>query len=250
MENIAKTYKFDRGLINTHLASRHPVHKGKDSYWVRLVEGESLKEKEQSEFAKPYRFFVDGEFMTVENYNEQEFLESRKDFGVRIVEFDKQAEYKKDRDSFNALVDLWVNIRQLEETDKRGLGYRLFGKSALSMDVNELQLDINSYANSNPEKVAEMLSEANDTDYAIIGLAMAMEVIEEAEAGSKVRFVETGELVTSVARGQVPIDAVAELFKTNEGRELKRRIYQLLQPQVADEVVEKAASKRATNTAK
>lgn len=254
MENtVSKTYKFDHSLINTHLNPRYPVHKGAESYWIRLVEGESLKEKEQSEFAKPYRLFISHEFMTIDNYNEQQYLEGRKDYGTRIQEYDKASEYKKDREQFNSLVDIWIKVRQLEETERRGLGYRLFGKPALSMSSAELENNIQAFVNTNAELVNKYLEEKQDTDYAVIGLAMSMEVITEAKAGSEVWFAETSEVITTVRSGQKPIDAVAEIFKTNEGKELKRRIYQMLQPEIVEEVVEVKktnATKNTTNATK
>ncbi|MGK6342853.1 hypothetical protein ACMGDK_11475 [Chryseobacterium sp. DT-3] len=228
--------RFDKQLVKTHINPKHIVTVDNKRVVYRLAKGEPLAEKEQSEHAEPYRLYISSQEMIFDDNNEVEFLKSKPYFGSLITEYDPSAEHKKNNEIFNLTVDTFVKVRALEESEMRGIGYRLFGIDALKIDLKDLENRIQTKVNEDPEKVSKMLDEKNDTEYALIGLAMAKDIIHESDAGNTVRFTDTEELITSVAQHQNPIDSVAELFKSSEGREIKKRIYQKLQPSVVDDI--------------
>lgn len=239
-DTTSKTYKFSRELFFTYLSPRHLANKDGKRFYARLAKGEdSIVEKEQSEFAKPYRIYVDGEYKTITDKLEQEFLESSPSFGRDIMEYNPAAESQKRWEEIDYTTDVIVKVKTLDATEARGLGYRLFGRSALSENLTTLKAMLVSEVNEDAKKVDEILEEKSETDFALIGLAMAKDVISEAEFGTKVVFTDTNEVITNVRKGERPIDALADLFASKEGRELKAVIYQKLQPKVVDEITEK-----------
>lgn len=247
-----KTYKIDQSLWFTWLK---PTYEGKTESGKkvikRLAKGEeSLVMKEQSEFAKPYRLYMDGEYFATNDLLEQEWIENNPKYGTKITHYDPAKIHKDNVKALTFAAEVMGKIFKLEETEKRGVGYRIYGSSALSNDTNELTGMLVASANEDPEKVNTILDEKNETDFALIGVAMAKEIIKEEEFGNKVVFSDTGELITSVRKDERPIDALVDLFKTNEGRELKKIIFQKLRPVVVDEITDEAPKAKAAPKAK
>lgn len=242
-----KTYKIDQSLWFTWLKPTYEAKTESGKKVIkRLAKGEeSLVMKEQSEFAKPYRLYMDGEYFATGDVLEQEWIENHPDYGDKITHYDPAKIHKDNVKALTFAAEVMGKIFKLEETEKRGVGYRIYGSSALSNDTNELTGMLVASANEDPEKVNTILDEKNETDFALIGVAMAKEIIKEEEFGNKVVFSDTGELITSVRKDERPIDALVDLFKTNEGRELKKIIFQKLRPVVVDEVTEEPSKAKA-----
>lgn len=247
-----KTYKIDQSLWFTWLK---PTYEGKTESGKkvikRLAKGEeSLVMKEQSEFAKPYRLYMDGEYFATGDVLEQEWIENHPDYGNKITHYNPAEIHENNVKQIEFAYKVVGRVIELDETEKRGVGYRLYGSSAISEDKNKLSGMLISSANEDPEAMDKILDEKTETDFALIGVAMAKEVIKEEEFGAKVVFSDTGELITSVRKEERPIDALADLFKTNEGRELKKIIFQKLRPVVVDEITDEAPKAKAAPKAK
>lgn len=243
----SKTYKFDSSLHWTYLNPRYLAKNEKGGrYYARLAKGEdTLVEKDQSEFAEPYRLFVDGELKTITDKTEQEWIENHPDFKKRITSYDPAKIHKQNIDAMVGTSKTMQRVFELQEYELRGVGYRKFGRNALEQDINELKGMFVAFANEDYEALDKLLDEKTETDFALVGVAMARDIIYEAKGGNEVRFKDTDEVITPVRANERPIDAMASFLQTGAGKEIKKIIFQKLQPIVVDEIVEKKTTTKA-----
>lgn len=253
-ESVNKTYKFDRSLWNTYLNPRYMTKnpEGKKQY-AKLASGEdTLYEKEQSEFAKSYRIAINGEFYSTDDVLEQEWLEKHPKFGTKITVYNPAKVHEDHMKVIKGTSQTIQALLALEESELRGLGYRIYGRSALSQDSNELKAMLIASANEDYEAIDKILNEKIENDFALIGVAMAKEIIYEARGGNEVKFKDTDEVIVTVRANERPIDALASFLQTGQGKEIKKIIFQKLSPVVVDEIVENQAeeTKKAGRPAK
>lgn len=243
----AKTYKFDSSLHWTYLNPRYLAKNEKGGrYYARLAKGEdTLVEKDQSEFAEPYRLFVDGELKTITDKTEQEWIENHPDFKKRITSYDPAQTHTDNLNLMIGTSNTMQRIFALGESEIRGVGYRKFGTKALSQNINELKGMFVALANEDYQALDALLDEETETDFALVGIAMAKDIIYEAKGGNEVRFVDTDEVITPVRANERPIDAMASFLQTGAGKEIKKIIFQKLQPIVVEEIVEKKTTTKA-----
>lgn len=243
----SKTYKFDSSLHWTYLNPRYLAKNEKGGrYYARLAKGEdTLVEKDQSEFAEPYRLFVDGELKTITDPIEQMWIEGHPDFNKRIIEYNPTKIHKDNIDKMIGTSKTMQRVFNLGESELRGVGYRKFGTKALSQDINELKAMFVAFADEDYQALDSLLDEQTETDFALVGIAMAKDIIYEAKGGNEVRFVDTDEVITPVRANERPIDAMASFLQTGAGKEIKKIIFQKLQPIVVDEIVEKKTTTKA-----
>ena len=243
----AKTYKFDGSLHWTYLNPRYLAQSDKGGrYYARLARGEeTLVEKDQSEFAEPYRLFVDGELKTITDPMEQMWIEGHPDFNKRIIEYNPAKIHKANIDTMVGTSKTMQRVFNLGESELRGVGYRKFGTKALSQDINELKGMFVAFANEDYQALDSLLDEETETDFALVGIAMAKDIIYEAKGGNEVRFKDTDEVITPVRANERPIDAMASFLQTGAGKEIKKVIFQKQQPIVVDEIVEKKTTTKA-----
>ena len=239
-DTTSKTYRIDRSLWSTYLNPRYMTKnaEGKKQY-ARLAKGEdSIFEKEQSEFAKPDRIVINSEFYSTDDALEIEWLENHPDFGKKIFEYDPAAEHKAKMKVISGTTETMMAILALDETQARGIGYRKYGRSALKQDINELKGMLVASANENFAEINGLLNEKTENDFALIGVAMAKDIIYEGRGGNDVRFKDTDEVIVSVRANERPIDAVASFLQTGAGKEIKKIIFQKLSPVVVEEIIE------------
>lgn len=241
-------YMFDRTLVNMVLKPEHEVNleDGAKETW-RLVKGDSeLNIKKQRPTAVINRFRVATEKMVISDATIQKWLESKPYFGTKIKIYDQAEENKKALESVMANVNTVLKVSNLNNEELLGLGYQVFGQTALNMVKEEgsydgLKMQLLAKANNEAETIEDLLDKEKNSSSTWWALAFAKGYIKEDQSGTEIAWGEKygGAKIISVTVGVKPIDALTNYATTEEGQTLKQLIGQ--------KMVETVVSKDAKN---
>lgn len=249
-----KVYQFDKSLLNTMISPKHEtVDKEGKKVTYRLVKGDAeLNIKKQRDNAEPISFRVYNTIIPIKDKTTQEWLESKPWFGRLVKEYDPVSENQTKVQEVKDNLKTVMKVMELGNYELLGLGYQLFGQSALDkvkrekQDFSGLKIDIAAKANEDASMIEELLSKENAT-YTLFGLAFAKGIIKEDESGTAISWgEENGAKIMSVTPGVKPLKAIVEYSTTTEGATVK----QLIGQRMTDEAVNKKAKEGTENTSK
>ena len=239
----AEIFEFDRDLVNMIMKPEYEITEDGKKKILRLVKGDSeLEMKKQSENAEVLRFRINTTQMKIEDETIIEWMKKNPLFTKgKIRIFDPKANSKDELKGVVDNLETLLKVSKLEPIELLGLGYRVFGRKAFIL-VSEkgyegLRVDMITYANVNPSDIENKLSDET-ADFAWASLAFAKNIIKEDDAGNKVLWAENDAHIVSVTKGVMPIDALVEYFKTEEGREVKQEIGNIINKKTVDKIVE------------
>lgn len=239
-----KVYQFDRSMLNMILKADHEVKIGDKKETWRLIEGDSeLNIKKQSEKANPKRIRINTELVVFDDETEQKWIESRSDFGTKIRIYDKAKENEKTLKGVMSNMETVLRVSNLGKEEMIGLGYQVFGQSALNMIKEDggydgLKLKLLAKANMESDKLDELMDKEKNSSSTWWALAFAKGYIKEDQSGTEVAWGDDfgGSKIISVTVGVRPIDALTEYATTVEGASVKQLIGQKMVEKVVDKV--------------
>ncbi|MDR2207174.1 MAG: hypothetical protein LBE36_13580 [Flavobacteriaceae bacterium] len=220
---------------------------------IRLVEGdENVYEKKQDANATQ-RSFRTGQVNTIVNgkrYYQTEindkavenFLE-RTSFWKRgmITVYNPVEENKKKSAAITENLMLILEIAKWETDNLFKYGYALFGnkvnKFLKDQDTEGLRIKIMAIAQDEPEKIIALKSEDNENKL-VASLAFAKGIVIETNAGNSIAWGDTGAQITTVTKGQSPLDAIVEHFNERSGKEVLQLIGAKIERVAKDKVAE------------
>ena len=236
--------RFAHEVTNTIFPSRMEVitEEG-EAKIIRLIEGSTkINESEQPKDAKLKEFRTgfanvkvgDDAFYQVEVTDKSiiNYLKATPLWGKYIHEYNPLDESKVKSDAFKYQAQLLLNIATMKEEDLLSLGYARLGNKALeyakAKDYEGLRLTVAADAQENPEDVAEMIDDKKNADRLMTGLAFAKGVLVEAEAGNAINWGHNNAKILTVPRNITPLEAIVDFYGEQEGREIRKMVYQKL----------------------
>lgn len=189
----------------------------------RLIHGTNEIVKENQKTANPKKKFL--KIL----YARQEFEPHEAEFILKkgwkgVVVYDPKAEHKANVEAITKVNAAISRVLKLTDSLTRIVGYELYGREAMTDDVNNVKTKIIADANSDLDKVVKVLDINEKSDRRLASTALILDVIYEADAGNSVKFSSNHELLTSVRKGEKVLDALEDYFKTEEGKEAKKKI--------------------------
>jgi hypothetical protein len=239
-----KTYLFDKSYQRTYLSPRHEV-KFDDGYKTyRLIEGDTELElkKQGTRKVTEMRIFVGSQLYSTDNVTVQKFIESKPKFGDKIKIYDPVAENKAKADEATSDLRIMLEVTDLEQPELLSLAWNLFGRDAVVKakegDYSGIKLDVLAHTQKNPAEVKELLTDKTKNQKFEIGLAIAQGVIED--NATEVVWAHNGSKIVSIPRDLTAVQAMVDLYKQNEGREVRKLVQTMMK--------EKGAKKTETKT--
>lgn len=238
-----KIYQFDKSMLNMVLKADHEAVEKGEKVTYRLVKGDSeLNIKKQRDNAEPQRIRIDNELMNISDATTQRWLESKPYFGTKVKIYNKAKENEKALESVMANMNTVMKVSELNNEDLLGLGYQVFGQSALDMvkedgQYNGLKIKLLAKANMDSEYMEKLMDKEKNSSSTWWALAFAKGYIKEDESGTIVRWGDDfgGSKILNVTVGVRPIDALTDYATTEEGSAVK----QLIGQKMVDTVVDK-----------
>lgn len=263
-------FRFHKDFANTNFK---PRFEGKDDNgkiaMIRLAVGEtSVIEKEQDPNAAIRSFKtgycnteVDGELYYQTDIDDNDeallsFLRKQSAYARGLIyEYDpveanktKAAEVKND-------LQLLMELSKIKDDEALQLGYHFLKNGvfvyAKNRDYEGLRLEILSRAQEDPESVREVFKNTTKKDYLTAALAFVKGIVEEYNSGNAVVWGDNKAVIVSVTKGEEPIDALVDFYKTKEGMEVKKMIGLKLQELATESILnEDAETEKSTAKAK
>ena len=241
--------EFPAELVNMTIKPEFEgVDKNGDPTIYRLISGTKEIIKENQKTTKPKPVFLKIAWTRQEfEKHEAEFILAKGFKGVKV--YDPQAEHKANIEMITKVNDVNSKIIGLDATKTKVIGFQVYGKEALKDDINLVKTKLIAKATEDVNSVDKILSLNENNDRVLATTALVLNIIKEADAGNSVKFSDNDELIVAVRKGERLLDALDEHFKTNEGKEHKKRIGLKMQDKiptektVEEEVLEKHTAK-------
>ena len=251
-----KSYLIDNELIGMYLSSTHEVTDKEGNITTnRLVEGDSeLNIKKQSPTATPKIIYIGSKVFSTSDVTVQKFLESKPYFGTKIKEYDPVKINTEKLDAKRKSINVLKEVIALDRKEIFEVGYVLFGRKALNYiknnDINGLHGEIIDLAGNEPEKVDNILNNADNKDTLFAGFLIASGVFEVSIDDRFVTWADNGSTVYAVPNGVSAVEGLVEYFKTTEGREVKKEASLRLEAKATKKTVsaKKAVAKSETKS--
>lgn len=243
-------FKFAVDLIGLNMKPSYETTVDKKKVTFRLVEGDSeLNIKNQSESATPIYYKVNTQTQVETDETVIEWLENHPRFGKLITVFDPVKATEAKLLVIETELDIIDEVRGLSENDSLSLGYVLFGKDVLSTNPRVLKHDLIKAAMTDTAMVKDKMDKKQNSEELFVGLALATEVIKEADAGTVIKWSHNDARITSVTKGITPVQELVNYFKTTEGRIVQSEINTRVKEKFAELVVSETNESEATDAA-
>lgn len=240
-----KIYQFDESMWNMVLKPDHETKEDGKKVTFRLVKGDDeLNVKRQRENAEPIRFRVNTPLMVVSDETTQRWLESKPYFGSKVKIYDKAKENEQVLEGVMSNMNTVLKVSELSNEDLLGLGYQVFGQTALDMVKEDGQYDglkvkLLAKANMDSDAMEALMDKEKNSSSTWWALAFAKGFIKEDQSGTEITWGDDhgGAKIINVTVGVKPINALTDYAMTEEGASIKQLIGQKMVNKVVDKGV-------------